>query len=78
MSFTGVDSLDRSIAKANAWMADIDKEFGADNRQLAYRVARAWPGCIACGTASRYRSPRNCRSYCAVFSTTAGIPAMFR
>ena len=42
MAFTGVDSLDRSIAKANAWMADIDKEFGTDNRQLAYRVARAW------------------------------------
>ena len=46
MSFTGVDSLDRSIAKANAWMADIDKEFGADNRQLAYRVARAWLHCL--------------------------------
>jgi uncharacterized protein (DUF2267 family) len=46
MSFTGVDSLDRSIAKANAWMADIDKELGADNRQLAYRVARAWLHCL--------------------------------
>ena len=46
MSFTGVDSLDRSIAKANAWMADIDKEFGTDNRQLAYRVARAWLHCL--------------------------------
>ena len=42
MSFTGVDSLDRSIAKVNTWMADIDKEFGTDNRQLAYRVVRAW------------------------------------
>jgi uncharacterized protein (DUF2267 family) len=42
MSFTGVDSLDRSIAKVNTWMADIDKEFGTDNRRLAYRVARAW------------------------------------
>jgi len=40
------NSLDRSIAKANAWMADIDKEFGADNRQLAYRVARAWLHCL--------------------------------
>ena len=46
MSFTGVDSLDRSIAKANAWMADIDKEFDTDNRQLAYRVARAWLHCL--------------------------------
>lgn len=42
MAFTGVDSLDRSIAKANAWLADIDKEFGTDNRHLAYHVARAW------------------------------------
>ena len=24
MSFTGVDNLDRSIDKANAWLADMD------------------------------------------------------
>lgn len=42
MSFTGVDSLDRSIDKANAWLADIDAEFGAGDRRLAYRVLRAW------------------------------------
>ena len=42
MSFTGVDSLDRSIDKANAWLADIDAGFGTGDRRLAYRVLRAW------------------------------------
>lgn len=42
MSFTGVDSLDRSIAKANAWLAGIDAGFGTGDRRLAYRVLRAW------------------------------------
>jgi uncharacterized protein (DUF2267 family) len=42
MSFTGVDSLDRSVAKANVWLADIDTGFGTDDRRLAYRVLRAW------------------------------------
>jgi len=61
-------------------MADIDKKFGADNRQVAYRVARAWLHCLRERLTVHfvYISPRNCRSYCAVFSTTAGIPAMFR
>jgi len=42
MSFTGVDSLDRSIDKANAWLADIDAGFATSDRHLAYRVLRAW------------------------------------
>jgi uncharacterized protein (DUF2267 family) len=42
MSLTGVDSLDRSIDKANAWLADIDAGFGTSDRQLAYRVLRPW------------------------------------
>ena len=42
MSFTGVDSLDGSIDKANTWLADIDAGFGTDDRRLAYRVLRAW------------------------------------
>jgi uncharacterized protein (DUF2267 family) len=42
MSFTGVDSLDTSISKSNAWLADIDAEFGTKDRRLAYRVLRAW------------------------------------
>jgi len=42
MSFTGVDSLDRSIDKANVWLADIEREFGTHDRRLAYRVTRAW------------------------------------
>jgi hypothetical protein len=42
MSFTGVDSLDRSIDKANVWLADIDAGFGTGDRRLAYRVLRAW------------------------------------
>ena len=42
MSFTGVASLDRSIDKANAWLADIDAGFATSDRHLAYRVLRAW------------------------------------
>ena len=42
MSFTGVSSLDRSIDKANMWLADIDAAFGTEDRRLAYRVLRAW------------------------------------
>ncbi len=42
MSFTGVDSLDRSIGKANAWLTDIEVGFGTSDRRLAYRVLRAW------------------------------------
>jgi uncharacterized protein (DUF2267 family) len=42
MSFTGVSSLDASIDKANAWLAEIAGEFGTRDRRLAYRVTRAW------------------------------------
>jgi len=42
MSFTGVDSLDRSIDKVNAWLSDVEKEFDTHDRRLAYRVTRAW------------------------------------
>jgi hypothetical protein len=40
MSFTGVDSLDRSIDKTNVWLADIAQGFGTGDRRLAYRAAR--------------------------------------
>lgn len=43
---TGVENLDRSIGKANAWLADIDARFGTSDRQLAYRVLRAWLHCL--------------------------------
>jgi len=33
MSFTGVDSLDRSIDKANVRLADIEREFGMHDRR---------------------------------------------
>jgi uncharacterized protein (DUF2267 family) len=46
MSFTGVASLDRSIGKANAWLADIDAGFGTSDRHLAHRVLRAWLHCL--------------------------------
>lgn len=42
MSFTGVDSLDRSVDKTNAWLADIEEALGTADRRLAYRVIRAW------------------------------------
>ncbi len=46
MSFTGVENLDRSIDKANTWLADIDAGFGTSDRRLAYRVLRAWLHCL--------------------------------
>jgi uncharacterized protein (DUF2267 family) len=46
MSFTGVDSLDGSIAKVNQWLADVAGAFGTDDRRLAYRVLRAWLHCL--------------------------------
>lgn len=42
MSFTGVDSLDKSIHKTNLWVADVAEEFGTKDRQFAYRALRAW------------------------------------
>ncbi len=42
MSFTGVDSLDRSIHKTNAWLSDVAESFGTEDRRFAYRVTRAW------------------------------------
>ena len=42
MSFTGVVGLDHSIDKASAWLSDIDAGFGTSDRNLAYRVLRAW------------------------------------
>ena len=44
--FTGVENLDRSIDKANKWLADIDAGFGTSDRRLAYRVLRAWLHCL--------------------------------
>jgi uncharacterized protein (DUF2267 family) len=46
MSFTGVENLDRSIDKANMWLADIGAGFGTSDRHLAYRVLRAWLHCL--------------------------------
>ncbi|HEY7265621.1 MAG TPA: DUF2267 domain-containing protein [Trebonia sp.] len=46
MPFTGVENLDRSIDKANTWLADIDSGFGTSDRHLAYRVLRAWLHCL--------------------------------
>ena len=43
---TGVENLDRSIDKANKWLADIDAGFGTSDRHLAYRVLRAWLHCL--------------------------------
>lgn len=43
---TGVSSLDASIEKAGAWLADIDAGFGTSDRRLAYRVLRAWLHCL--------------------------------
>jgi uncharacterized protein (DUF2267 family) len=46
MLSTGVENLDRSIGKANTWLADIDAGFDTSDRTLAYRVLRAWLHCL--------------------------------
>lgn len=46
MSFTGVDSLDRSIEKTNAWLAAVAGELDTRDRRFAYRIARAWLHCL--------------------------------
>lgn len=46
MSFTGVKNLDAAIDKTNVWLAGIEAGFGTDDRQLAYRVLRAWLHCL--------------------------------
>jgi uncharacterized protein (DUF2267 family) len=42
MARTGVDSLDRSVEKTNAWLADVAAAFGTEDRRLAYKVTRSW------------------------------------
>lgn len=42
MARTGVDSLDRSIEKTNAWLADVAAAFGTEDRRLAYKVTKSW------------------------------------
>jgi uncharacterized protein (DUF2267 family) len=42
VSGTGVSNLDHSIEKANAWLAEVAREFETDDRPFAYRVTRAW------------------------------------
>ena len=46
MSSTGVENLDRSVDKANTWLADIAAMFRTSDRRLAYRVLRAWLHCL--------------------------------
>jgi len=42
MSRTGVDSLDRSIEKTNAWLADVASSMRTEDRRVAYKVTRSW------------------------------------
>lgn len=42
MSSTGIVSLDHSIDTTNAWIADVAKGFGTQDRRMAYRVTRSW------------------------------------
>lgn len=42
MTITSVDAIERSVQKANVWLADVDAELGRDNRDEAWRVLRAY------------------------------------
>lgn len=37
-----VDLIDRSVEKTNAWLSELAKELGNDDRKAAYRVLRAY------------------------------------
>lgn len=59
MSFTGVDSLDASIDKANAWLADIEAGFGTSDRRPARRRGVS---CYWAATRKRSRAASRDRS----------------
>lgn len=42
MSPTSVDAFDRAQQTAHAWLADVARAFGTDDRRFAYRALRAW------------------------------------
>jgi uncharacterized protein (DUF2267 family) len=37
-----VDAVERSVQKANEWLADLDAELGRENRDEAWRILRAY------------------------------------
>jgi uncharacterized protein (DUF2267 family) len=37
-----VEAIERSMHHAHAWLTDVAKELGSDDRRLAYRVLRAY------------------------------------
>ncbi len=59
MSFTGVDSLDRSIDKTNVWLADITQRFGTGDRRLVAADLRAGTGRTVPASNDRPISPHN-------------------
>ena len=42
MATTGLEVFDRSVHKANEWLADLCAELGTEDRREAYRVLRAY------------------------------------
>ena len=42
MTIASVDAVERSVQKANEWLADLDAELGRENRDEAWRILRAY------------------------------------
>lgn len=42
MPSNGPTSIDRAVHTANAWLADVARAFGTNDRRFAYRVLRTW------------------------------------
>ncbi|GGI98958.1 hypothetical protein GCM10011581_40240 [Saccharopolyspora subtropica] len=42
MTATKASVFDHALHTANAWLHDVAKEFGTDDRQFVHRVLRAW------------------------------------
>lgn len=42
MSLTGLHAFDRAVQTANAWLADVERTSGGQDREHAWRLLRAW------------------------------------
>lgn len=42
MPSSGLTAIDRAVNTTNAWLSDLAKAFGHDDRRFAYRVLRGW------------------------------------
>jgi uncharacterized protein (DUF2267 family) len=42
MSVRSVDAVERSVHKTNEWLAEVSRELGVENEEVAWRILRAY------------------------------------